>query len=60
MNSLQVSEWAFKFGVIVFQNKAIQNKLYGLSQDFFQKERASEAKKRARKKKTQQFIWTIQ
>ena len=28
-------------------NKAIQNKLYGVSQDFFQKEQASEAKKRA-------------
>ena len=40
-------------------NKAIQNKLYGLSQEFFQKERASEAKKRAHEKKTQNFIWII-
>ncbi len=36
--------------------KAIQNKLYGLSQDFFQKERASEAKHaRVRKKRSTLF-----
>ncbi len=37
--------------------KAIQNKLCTLSQDFFQKERASEAKKHTRCKITQTFLW---
>ncbi len=40
-------------------DKAIQNKLCVLSQDFFQKEGASEAKKHTQWKNTQTFLWMI-